>query len=159
MRNTVRVVSLDPCIKLRGRHYNFPPYRWDHWGSGREETCPASHFCLCQSWSVYLHFPVTVLSYLLCAHDTDEDIKAYQGLLSFRESCRMRVCTRVCLSLSLYSHLLCVGLRSFRNRDSLLPDVFVLHEESKETESSNRTVRILKMGKMVNFAVCVSYYN
>ena len=77
----------------------------------------------------------------------------------FIESCRMRICAQVCLSLSLCSHLLCIGLGSFRNRDSLLPDVFVLHEESKETESSNRTVHTLKMGKMVNFAVCVSYYN
>lgn len=149
MRNTARVMSLDPCIKFQEVHYNIPLYRWDHWGSGREETCPASHFPVCARADLPA-LPATVLSCLLCAHDTDEDAKAYQvwqpAQRPIIDSCRMRICAWVRFYLrALLSLPAWVG--ALRNRDSLLPDVSVLHEESKETESSYRAVCALKWAR------------
>ncbi|KAI4531642.1 hypothetical protein MG293_018156, partial [Ovis ammon polii] len=37
---------------------------------------------------ICLHFPVTVLSCLFCAHDTDEDVKAYQIVSTLQEEKR-----------------------------------------------------------------------
>lgn len=151
MRNIARVMSLDPCIKLRERHYNFPLYRWDHRGSGREETCPDAASVGARTDLSTCNSPS--LSHPACSAPMIQ-VKTSRLIMSnnlpkgsFIESCRMRICPWVCSSLSLCSYLLWIELGSFRNRDFFLLDVFVFHEESRGTEISNRTVCTLKHGQ------------